>query len=99
MQLAPVTSKIRFPVNLSILARPPLLASLESANIGGEPLSVIEIFHSSLHFNKCKQKSGPLEIRGGNHHVFADNRWTVLPSLLLADGCYLGISQQLSNTL
>jgi hypothetical protein len=34
-----------------------------------------------------------------NCHVFADSRWAILPSLLLAGGGYLGISQGLSYTL
>jgi hypothetical protein len=30
---------------------------------------------------------------------FADSCWAILHSLQLADGCHLGISQRLSNTL
>jgi hypothetical protein len=35
----------------------------------------------------------------GNCHVFADSHWEILPSLLLADCGYFGISQRLSYTL
>jgi hypothetical protein len=34
----------------------------------------------------------------GNCNVFANSRWAILPSLLLADVYYLGISSRLSNT-
>jgi hypothetical protein len=34
-----------------------------------------------------------------NCHVFANSCWEILPPLLLADNGYLGISQQLSDTL
>jgi hypothetical protein len=36
-----------------------------------------------------------MEIAG----FFAEGCWAILPSLQLADGCHLGISQGLSNTL
>jgi hypothetical protein len=35
----------------------------------------------------------------GNCHFFASSRWAILPSLLLAEGGNLGISQPLSYNL
>ncbi len=34
-----------------------------------------------------------------NAVFFSDSRWFSLPSLLLTDVCYVGISQWLNNTL
>jgi hypothetical protein len=58
--------------------------------------------------NRRKFSTPPIPINGnavlqrkgdGNCHVYADGRWAILPSLLLADGGNLGISQWLSYTL
>jgi hypothetical protein len=53
----------------------------------------------SLISYEYKRKCSASEKISGNRHIFVDNCWTVLNSLLLADGGNLGISQQLSNTI
>jgi hypothetical protein len=72
---------------------------LERAKIGKEPLSILNIFHSSFDFKKCGQKGDPSEKMDRNCHVFANSRWEILPPLLFAGWRYLGISQRLSYTL
>jgi hypothetical protein len=72
---------------------------LERAKLGKEPLSSYKNFTAPSTFEKCEQKCSPSEKMNGNCQVFANSRREILPPLLLADGRYLGISQQLSYTL
>jgi hypothetical protein len=74
------------------------LVWLERTKVWEELLSVSQFSTDPSTFNKCKQKSGASEKRDGNYHVFCRYCWEILSSLLLADGCYLGIFQWFSNT-
>jgi hypothetical protein len=57
-------------------------------------------FTQFLHLSKNVFKNAARQRKGMEIcHAFTNSHCTILPSLLLADSGYLGISQQLSDTL
>ncbi len=64
-------------------------------------LNILKVFLTEVYkrVNKFEQKHRASEKMDRNHNVFDDSCWAILPSLLLAAGCYLDISRRLFNTL